>query len=63
MEVDNELYEALAEICRPKLLGTYRPMYTNTEVKILCIDAIMYFMEHQGEDRIDINRYFESKGL
>lgn len=37
--------------------------YTAEDVKILCIEAIIYFLEHQGKEKIDIIDFFEQVGL
>ena len=64
MEVDNNLYDVLADICKPRIY-TNPPaaLFTAAQVRMLCIDAIMYYREHEGEDKIDINKFFELKGL
>jgi hypothetical protein len=38
-------------------------IYTAEDVKILCIEAIIYFLEHQGKEKIDIIDFFEQVGL
>ena len=61
---DDKLFKEIAEICKPKSYGTYVGyQYTKTEVRLLCIDAIMYYIEHDGEEKIDINDFFKEKGL
>ncbi len=37
--------------------------YTAEDVKILCIEAIIYFLEHQGKEKIDINDFFKEQGI
>ena len=37
--------------------------YTADEVKILCIEAIIYFLEHQGKEKIDIIDFFKQVGI
>lgn len=60
--MENEsLFNALADICKPVINpGT---LFTAAEVKILCIDAILYFMEKQGQTKKDINDFFKLKGI
>ena len=61
---EDKLFKEIAEICKPKNYGTYVGFqYTATEVKLLCIDAIIYFLEHQGKEKIDINDFFKLNNL
>jgi len=61
---DEKLFNALADICKPVCNVTnLGKMYTPTEVKLLCIDAIIYYMEQVGRDKIDINEFFKQQGL
>jgi len=64
MEVDNNLFDVLADICKPVIYSEPRgALYTTAQVKMLCIDAIMYYRKHEGEDSININDYFKENGL
>jgi hypothetical protein len=61
---DDKLFKEIAQLCKPKNYGTYQGyMYSLTEVKLICIDAFLYVMEHYGEEKIDINDFFKEKGL
>jgi len=64
MEIDDKIFKEMAELLKPAYYGNYMGrMFTLTEVKLLCIDAMMYFMEKQGEDKIDVNEFYKLKGL
>lgn len=61
---DDKLFKEIAEICKPKTYGTYHGItYTLAEVKLLCIDAMMYCIDRYGKDKIDVNDFFKEKGL
>lgn len=61
---DDKLFKEIAEICKPKSYGTYQGFsYTRTEVKLLCIEAMMYCLEKYGKEQIDVNEFFKLKGL
>jgi len=61
---DDKLYKEIADLCKPVIYGTYEGVrYSAAEVKILCIEAIIYFMERQGEEKIDINNFFKLMGI
>jgi len=64
MEVDNNLFDVLADICKPVIYSEPRgALFTTAQVRMLCIDAIMYYREHEGDDKIDINEFFKQEGL
>jgi len=62
MEVDADIIDVLDDICKPRIHAT-TPAFSAAQVKMLCIDAIMYYREHEGEDRIDISNFFKLKGI
>lgn len=64
MEKTDDMFKILGEICQPSYYGKYLGrMFTLEEVKMLCIAAAFYALDHCGDEKIDMIPFFKEKGL
>jgi hypothetical protein len=47
----------------PKFTEYNGKTYTATDVRMYCVRAMMYFLDHYGKEKIDIKDFYKEVGL